>query len=194
MHPSGWKMGCTVRAHILREHHEESHLRRTLWLKDTLSPTTYCHKPMSVSSPSQEAGRQMQVAWLDPALSRLHPLGCSVFLPPPLQHTSSLKVNSSPASRLHVSGSSQAPLDVMQLEDFLYGRRVPVCPPGLLPPSIKAEDRPGYHKNTHLRPLPQPSSLCSLGSPSSLHLALLRPFFISSLMLKRKQPTPPSCS
>lgn len=56
-------------------------------------------------SPGQEEGRQMQAAWLYPAPSHLHPLSCSSFLPPPLQHTSSLKVISSLAS------SSQVPMD-----------------------------------------------------------------------------------
>lgn len=142
-----------------------SHLRRTLWLKDILSPTAHRHCLCLCLSPSQEAGRQMQVAWLNSAPSHRHPLSCSFFLPllsstPALSRSSSVWL----ADTMSLSSNSQVPLGVMQLGGFLYGRRVPVWPPHFLP-SIKAADQPGYHNNAHTQTSSSVFILVQSGQP-----------------------------
>lgn len=129
-------------------------------------------------SPSQEAGRQMQVAWLYSAPSHLHPLSCSFFLPPPLQHTSSLKVISSLASRLMSPAARRSPLMRCSLKNFSM-RGGCLCGPHIsfFPPLKKLRTSQATIIMPTLRPLPPPSSSSSsLASPSSLHLALQQIF------------------
>lgn len=85
----GLERGSPVRAYILGT------------VRDCISgepcgSRTPCPQPPTATglclcqSLSWPGGRQtVLVAWLYPAPSHLHPLSCSSFLPPPLQHTSS---------------------------------------------------------------------------------------------------------
>lgn len=151
MHPSDWKRGCPVRIHIFRERHEESHLRRTLWLKDTLSP----NRPLPHTCVCVLLLARRQADRCKWPGSTLPPPICILSAAPsscPLLSNTPALSRSSPAwlADSYVSGSSQVPLDEMQLEEFLYERRMPVWSPHFLLPSIKeAEDHPGYHNNAH---------------------------------------------
>lgn len=164
--------GCTVR--ILRECCEGPHISgEPCGSQGHPVPIHPLPQDCLCQSLSWPEGRQTDASCLAPPCpSHLHPLSWFFFLNPPLQDTSSLKVISSLAGKLHISSSSQVPS--MHCEEFPCGRKMPVCPPCFLFPSMEAEDSLSATVIPPLRPLLLSSSLCGLASPSSLHLALQR--------------------
>lgn len=120
--------------------------------------------------------------------STLPPPICILSAAPPscplLSSTPALSRSSPAWPAASLSPPAPRPPSMMQLEAFPYRGRVPGYPPWVLLPSIKAEDCLATTIMPTLRPRPLSSSLSSLASPSSLHLALQHTLStISSLLL-----------